>query len=83
MACAGIYPNYALYATLRFLSAMCLPVLWVNHSVYSYELFSPKVKRLINVLESYEIMYKKSSEKRCKLVMIGVSQGHKFEVRNE
>jgi hypothetical protein len=51
VACAGIYPNYILYASLRFLSAVCLPIIWVNQSVYCYEIFSPKVSTKNDILD--------------------------------
>ena len=47
---AGHVSSYNAYALLHFITMFCLPIIWVNTTVYSNEMFGPKWRFLSTVL---------------------------------
>jgi len=45
---SGYVNDYNVYAVMHFIMMSCLPVMWVNGSVYSNEMFDPKW-RILNI----------------------------------
>ena len=39
---SGFVPSYGAYAFLRWVICVCIPVVWVNNTVYMLETFTPK-----------------------------------------
>ena len=39
---SGFVPSYGAYAFLRWVICVCMPVVWVNNTVYMIETFTPK-----------------------------------------
>merc|ERR1712241_406954 len=50
---AGYAPNYETYATLRFVSATCLPIMWISGHVLTLELFGKEFRKSIAMVKDF------------------------------
>merc|ERR1712241_497360 len=50
---AGYAPNYETYAALRFVSATCLPIMWISGHVLTLELFGKEYRKSIAMVKDF------------------------------
>ena len=50
---AGYSPNYEIYAVLRFVSATCLPIMWISGHVLTLELFGKEFRKSIAMVKDF------------------------------
>ena len=49
----GFSPNYATYASLRLVSATCLPIMWISGHVLTLELFGKEYRKSIAMVKDF------------------------------
>ncbi len=54
---SGFVPSYASYAFLRWVTCVCMPIVWVNNIVYMLETFTPKGRMFVSVTQYCPIYY--------------------------
>ena len=54
---SAFVPSYGAYAFLRWVICACMPIAWINNTVYMLETFTPKGRLFVTVFQALPIYY--------------------------